>query len=82
MQQSMARKQFHHHRTFDEHTIPRKMSRQLLQTGVQDSLCDFDNSCSNDIPLLQLDLGPYRGGRILAANSLLPGGDAHLAEKD
>ena len=78
----MAKEQFHHQRTFNEHTIAWKMSHQLLQTGVEDNLCDFLNSYSNDIPLLQRGLGPYRGSRILAANSLLPSGDAHLAEKD
>ena len=57
------------------------MAHQLLQTGVEDSICDFDNICCSDIPLLQLDLGPYRSNSVLAANSLLPSGDAHLAEK-
>ena len=82
MQQSVARKQLYHQRLFDKHTIAREMSHQLLQIGLEVNLCDFDNSCSNDIPLLQRDLGPYRSTHILAANSLLPSGDAHLAEKD
>ncbi|KFK43300.1 hypothetical protein AALP_AA1G106400 [Arabis alpina] len=50
--------------------------------GVEDSLCDFDNHCSNDIPLLQRDLGTSRGSLVLATNSLLPRGDAHCTEKD
>ncbi|CAH8311311.1 unnamed protein product [Eruca vesicaria subsp. sativa] len=47
------------------------------QAGVEDRLRDFDDIDSNDIPLLQLDLGFARSTCVLAANSLFSCGNAH-----
>lgn len=57
------------------------MASQPLQAGVEDMLCDFDNTDSNDIPLLQLHLGFARGACLLAANSLFSCVNAHGSDK-
>lgn len=55
---------------------------QLVQAGVEDSLRCRDSRGSHDFPILQRFLGSYRGGLVLAINSLLPHRDAHCSNED
>ncbi|KAK9023373.1 hypothetical protein V6N11_003594 [Hibiscus sabdariffa] len=55
--------------------------RQLLQAGVEDSLCYRDSRGSYVISLLQRFLRPHRGRLFLAIDGLLPDRDAHCSNE-
>lgn len=82
LQRAMVRQQIHHLRIRCASSMLWRLQRQLVQVGVENSICCSDSRDCHDIPLLQWLLGFDRGSIVLSINCLLPNRDAHCPEKD